>query len=320
MEDSNAQWDSESYTVNRYDPSRPLETVFATPDIERNVKAAIPEDGGNIPLGEKGMVENKLSINELQLYLSNQAAMLRMSMTREYEDLRVYQNEELETFIKAKEMKEPEFHKLVEDQRKRGIRVKPRLPLTIGRGSSSHILTSTSAVESPISPASGAPDLATLKNDPSLTPFIKFFLDLQVVQENWTVISRSWSNYVSILQRNLMTEAAFVKAVFQDAVRAQGGHKFPVEKAHIEATREAAKNIPDTMPILRTIVQVVLEMAEAGDLEFSTEPNEGKGETFGPKILRDVMSLERGMQNTPSTSTASDTNERKALDPRTEHR
>ena len=243
-------------------------------------------------------------MNELQLHLSNQAATLRMNMTSEYEDMRIFQNSELETMLKAKVNKEPEFSKLVDDARIHGIRPLHHRPSPLGL--IPRTITSSSANPSPItqqvlSPAlphspNDFPDLTYLRNDPSLSPFIKFFLHLQVVEHSWLAISRNWTQYVVIFQRDLMTEVAFAKAILQDAVRMNATTKFTVEPEHIQRTREAVKSIPESMHMTHVITEAILGMAEAGDIELTEADDDSKGETFGPSIMMDVLELEAAMQ------------------------
>src|SRR5208282_4792355 len=290
IQDSNAQWDSGKYTINRYSQSRALESLFATSEIQENIQASKSEDGGNVPLHRNGVSDDKLSMNELQLHLSNQAATLRMNMTSEYEDMRIFQNSELETMLKAKVNKEPEFSKLVDEARIHGIRPQPHRPHPLRP--TSRTATTSSTNPSPVtqqilSPVishspSDFPDLTSLGNDPSLSPFIKFFLHLQVVQHNWLAISRNWAQYVVIFQRDLMTEIAFAKAILQDAVRTNNTTKFTVEPEHIQRTREALKNIPESMHMTHVITEAILGMAEAGDIELTDAANDSTGETFGP--------------------------------------
>ena len=130
-------------------------------------------------------------------------------------------------------------------------------------------------------------------------------------------ISLNWQQYVTIFQRKLMTEHAFAKAILEDAVRTAGNDsvKLTVDEELLERTRELAKNISQKLPITRVITDVVLEMAQVGDIEFTSEPNETKGEMFGPKILMDVMNLETSLQ---ATQAQQDVSRRvgKATDPR----
>ena len=248
-------------------------------------------------------------MNELQLHLSNQAATLRMNMTSEYEDMRIFQNSELEIMLKAKVNQEPEFSKLVDEARIHGIRPQPHRPSSLRPthrttpGSSANPSPITLQAWSPVLTHSPAdlPDLAYLRNDPSLSPFIKFFLHLQVVQQNWLAISRNWAQYVVILQRELMTEIAFAKAILQDAVRTNNTTKFTPEPEHIQRTREALKNIPESMHMTHVITEAILGMAEAGYIELNDAPNDSKGETFGPSIIMNVLDLEGTLQQEIST-------------------
>ena len=325
IQDSNLQWDNGYYVTQRFSNHRFPESLYTTPEIQQNIEASKAEDGGNVPLRRNRFGDDKLTINELQMNLSNQAATLRLGMTSEYEDMRSFQNHELEYLLKQKESKEPEFHKLVEDIRKHGIRP------SVHRTSSSKPTqrdppTNPQVIRSPVisqnltmSPAqimspSDGPDINQLKTDPSLSPFVKFFLDMQVVQQNWRAIAPNWLHYVLILNRKLMTEHAFAKAIFEDVVRTTNVTKFPVDTEHVSKTREMAKNLPDTMHISQIITDVILEMAEEGSIEFTMEKVETKSEVFGPKILMDVMSLEAKLQSqAPETLTL---NVEKATDPR----
>ena len=227
-----------------------------------------------------------------------------MNMTSEYEDMRIFQNNELETLLKAKVNKEPEFSKLVDEVRIHGILPQPHRPPPLKH--TPRPITSLSANPSPItqqvvSPAISHspmdfPDLTYLRNDPSLSPFLKFFLHLQVVQHNWVPISRNWTQYVFIFQRHLMTEIAFAKAILQDAVQTNNTTKFTVEPEHIQRTREALRNIPESMHMTHVITGAILEMAEAGDIELTEADDDSKGETFGPSILMNVLELEGALQ------------------------
>jgi hypothetical protein len=298
IEDSNAQWDSESYVVNRYSRTRTLGTLFATAEMKQNIEATTLEDGRDIPLNRNGATEDKLSINELQLQLSNQAAVLRMTMANEYEDMRIFQNKELETLLKAKAKKEPEFQKLVEEARVLGSRPQPNRPQVKlpSRRDSASTVTQSPTVQISQSPIVAHPpdttlDLNKLKTDASLPEFVRFFLHLQVVQQNWPVISRNWPHYVFMFQRNLLPQSAFARAILEDAVNSNGNTKFTVEPEHIQKTREAAQKLPEKMHMSRLITEVILEMAEAGAIDFTS--NDSLGETLGPKIVVDVMKVEK---------------------------
>jgi hypothetical protein len=70
----------------------------------------------------------------------------------------------------------------------------------------------------------------------------------------------------------------------------------------------------DDMPISRIVAETLLELAESGDVEFSLASNESKGETFGPKILLDVMSTEALLRVRLDTTTPMQIE--KATDPR----
>jgi hypothetical protein len=240
-------------------------------------------------------------------------------MANEYTDLRTFQYQEIEPFIKVKATKEPEFKKMVDEAHARGVA--PARPILTGRRDSN---ASSAAMNSPVVPYSAspvlyqspvdAPDINHLRNDASLPPFIKFFLHLQVVQHNWLAISRGWMQYVTFFQRKLLTERAFAKAILEDAVRTTNKAKFIPDPERIEEIRKAAQNMSDNMPISRIVAETLLELAESGDVEFSLASNESKGETFGPKILLDVMSTEALLRARQDTTTPMQIE--KATDPR----
>lgn len=307
MEDSNAQWDSGSYTVNRYSRSHALETLFATSEMKQNIEGTTLENGGNVPLNQNGGAEDKLSINELQLNLSNQAAVLRINMTNEYEDMRIFQNKELGILLEGKARKEPEFQKLVDEARIHGSRPQPTRPQIRPpqRRDSTNTATRspiTQAFQSPVQahPPDVTLDLNKLKADASLPEFVKFFLRLQVVQKNWKAISRGWSLYVSLFQRTLFTEKAFARAILDDAVNTKGNSKFALEPDQIQKTRNASQKLPENMRMSRLVTGVVLEMAEEGAIRFTS--NESLGETFGTKIIVDAMNVETTMLNSANES------------------
>jgi hypothetical protein len=262
-----------------------------------------------------------------------------MNMTSEYEDLRVFQNNELETLLSAKRKKEPEFQRAIEEAKVNMNRPQSRHPprpvrrdsatsIPLRRDSTSSIplrrdsATSTPANQSPIAQHSMSPmltqspgdipDLNALKNETSLPPFIKFFLHLPVVQQNWSILYHSWPQYTSIFQRHLMTEKAFAKAILEDAVRTPNPVKFEVQSEHVEMIRDATKNIPPTMPFTKVISEVVLEMAEAGDIEFTDAIIELREHTFGPKIISEVATLETSLnaQIEPVSEKAKDPRQR----------
>ena len=266
-------------------------------------------------------VDDELSLNELQLHLSNQAATLRMDMASEYEELRMFQNKELETMLKVKVNKEPEFSKLVTELAIHGNRSRsathslpppPLKPRTTPRPNISSTSSSHSAIVPQISPAIDFPDLTSLKNDPSLSKFIKFFLDLEVVQQNWSAISRNWNQYVFIFQRKLMTETAFAKAILEDAVRTKNNTKFPVNPSDIEITEAMLEDIPETLHMTHVITKAVLEMAEAGDIEVAPT-SETKETTSAPAIMMNVIDLEQKMRMQEEDVSGG---VRKATDPR----
>lgn len=257
-----------------------------------------------------------MCINELQLHLSNQAAVMRRNMAKEHEDLREFQNSELKLLIQAKAAKEPEFNKLVEEARKNSQRFMTRAHLKPVRRDSvtyvqptPHAQTVQQQSVSPVRVQSPLeyPDLQALKNDPSLLPFFKFFLNLRVVQQNWPAVSREWPQYIAFFHRRLMTEKAFAKAVLEDAVRTNVAYSFRPDLDHIKLTRELAQTLPETYVMSRLVMDVVLEMAEEGNIEHSSEPSESKAEIFGPRIILDAMNLEVRLQTENVT---------KATDPR----
>jgi hypothetical protein len=340
-QESNLAWDAGSYVTTRYSHSRP-ESLFATPEIQRNIDAANSADGGNVPSGTNGTQQDKLSMNELQLHLANQAARLRMDMTDEYEELRKFQNSELGYWLKAKAKSEPDFKNEVERARippMENVKI-PRAPPPRPQQSTSQNrppplqrIDSTSnnypAVHSPVvqmfsSPREPLLDPSSLKNDSSLDPekrqFVNFILDLQVVQHNWAAISPHWSQYVDIFKRNLMTKNAFAKAILEDAVR-NDTKKYEVDPQRIESTRNAIALLPDASNMTRIITQVVLELAEAGIIELDTTAAHLKGPAFGPNLLNNVIVLdtarmaqqksENPVPGRPETTTV-----KKATDPR----
>jgi hypothetical protein len=335
--DSNLQWDDETYVVDRFDPNEPIESLFPSRGMRKNALAATSGDGGNISLNKDGTAETKLSINELQLYLSNQAASLRMEMNSEYEDLRAFQNEEMEIQINLKARSELEFRKTVEETQKRPhhpirqaslaftpnppphpiqpappiAKLAPPIPTAPHPSfaldvSPTTIISQSPATYSPLE----IPDINTVANDSSLIPFVKFMVQLKVVRENWAKIAGEFNHYVSSLSRGLMLESAFAKGILQDAVRSNPPTKYPIDQESIQKLRDGIKAIRETMTFSRIISQVLLEMAEAGDVTLSTTANEDKGEKLGLKILSDVVSLERRVKGESSQASS------KATDPR----
>jgi hypothetical protein len=303
-QDSNTQWDN-SYVNKRYSPYRYPESLYATPEILKNVEATKPGDGGNAPLKRDLTANDKMSINELQLHLSNQAAFLRRNMTNEYEDLRMFQNSEIELLIKAKDARDPEFHKTVEEKRKEGLRPTARqVPKPIRKETSSitSALITPPIIRSPVvqrtaspvqiqSPVNDIPDLNALKNDVTLSPFLKILLNLQVVQQNWPAIATNWSQYYGIFKRKLMSEENFAKGILEDAVRTTNNTKFSVDQGKIDITRDSARMMPDTMAHVKLLIKVVMAMAEEGDIEFARVPTVSREDTFGPNILIDIMTV-----------------------------
>lgn len=307
-----------------------------TPEIQRNIDQSNGEDGGNASGGPNRRAPDKLSINELQLHLSNQAAVLRRNMSNEHEELREFQSNELKLLLQAKVAKDPEFKGLVEEARRNpqrfmAARSIPKQTQPIRRDSSTYIppalqpsrpsqviqQQSASPVLVQASPAE-FPDLQALKNDPSLSPFFKFFLNLRVVQQNWPAVSREWSQYIAFFHRKLMTEKAFAKAVIEDAVRGNVAYQFKPDLGHITFTRGIIEDLPQQFVLSRLIIDVVLEMAEAGDIEHTSAPNESKTEIFGPRIIMDAMGLEAKFQptNIGQTTDPAVENVGKATDPR----
>ena len=292
--------------------------------MQRNIDAANSADGGNVPSGTNGTQQDKLSMNELQLHLANQAARLRMDMTDEYEELRKFQNSELEYWLKAKAKSEPDFRNDVEKARippAENVKI-PRAPPPRPQQSTSQNrppppqrIDSTSnnypAVHSPVvqmfsSPREPLHDPSSLKNDSSLDPdkrqFVNFILDLQVVQHNWAAISPHWSQYVDIFKRNLMTKNAFAKAILEDAVR-NNTKTYEVDPQRIQSTRNAIALLPATSSTIRIISQVVLELAEVGIIELDTTLAHLKGPTFGPNILNNILNLETARAATVKKAT-----------------
>jgi hypothetical protein len=304
--DSNTQWDN-SYVNKRYSPYRYPESLHATPEILKNVEATKPENGGNAPLKRDLTASDKLSINELQLHLSNQAATLRRNMTIEYEDLRMFQNSEIELLIKAKDARDPEFHKTVEEKRKEGLRstssrhVPKPIRKETSTGTSAQITPSVTRspvvqlTASPVqiqSPVNDLPDLNALKNDVTLSPFLKILLNLQVVQQNWPAIATNWSQYYGIFKRKLMSEENFAKGILEDAVRTTNSTKFRVDQEKIDKARaDTIVLLPDTMAHAKLLIKVVMAMAEEGDIEFAPVPTVSREDTFGPKIVMDIMTV-----------------------------
>jgi hypothetical protein len=322
--DSNLQWDNDSYVTSRYSQARYPQSLHVTPEIQKNIEEANGADGGNAPLPSNRTAPDKMCISELQLHLSNQAAMMRRNMAKEYEDLREFQNSELKLMLQAKAAKEPEFNKLVEEARKNPQRLMSRTMPKPGRRESAvyvQPIPRTQTVQqksvSPVRVQSPLeyPDLQALKSDPSLSPFFKFFLNLRVVQQNWPAVSREWPQYIAFFQRKLMTEKAFAKAVLEDAVRTNVAYSFRPDLEHIDLTRGLAQSLPETYVMSRLVIDVVLEMAAEGNIEHSNAASESKAEIFGPRIIMDAMNLETQSQTNlePQLQTENIT---KATDPR----
>jgi hypothetical protein len=312
---------------NRYSHSRTKESVYATPEIQKNLNLSKPEYGGNAPLQINQSEDDALSINELQMHLSNQAASMRMRMNKEYADLRLFQAAEIDYFIRVKARKESDFQKLVDEMRSRP---KPSAPRPIQTNLRRESGNTSSLQNSPVVQHSGSPvvfqspaeilDFNRLKDDPSLPPFVKFFLHLKVVQENWHAISPGWTQYVTLFRRKHLTEKTFAKAILEDAVRTVDTTKYTSNNVdYMKSTQNMAKELPKNMPISKIITDALLEMAEAGDVEFMEVPlqgtiYEGKPGTFGPKILFDVLSTEESLRKSAEATTP--VHVEKATDPR----
>ena len=310
--------------------------------MQRNIEAAQSADGGNVPLENIGKKQDKLSINELQLHLANQAARLRMEMTSEYEELRRFQNSELEYWLNVKAKSESDFKNEVERARippVENVKI-PRAPPPRPQHPSIQIrplpplqrrdsMPNTSpVVRSPIQPFPSPrdlPDFSSLKNDlspdlnPNDRPFISFFLDLEVVQHNWGAIASKWAPYVDIFRRNLMTRPSFAAAVLEDVVR--DTKRYEVDLQRIKQTSEIIEGIPNLNPIARVIIQVVLDLAGKGIIQFDTTAGNLKGPTFGPNIISNIMKLSQaGKEGQTSANPLAGPSEKKnvgkATDPR----
>ena len=264
------------------------------------------------------------SINELQLYLSNQAMIMRGQMTSEYEELRIFQNSEMELLLKAKAQKEPEFAQAVEDAKKKplprpAVAAAPSKPhlrsasknssgVSMPGGLGSHPKSLSPLTQSP----SEFPDINLVKRDTSLPPFVRFCVELDVVQRNWPIVARSWTNYVNFFQRTLMDETAFAKGILQDAVRTPGSSPLTVDPGAISTTRQTLEGkIPGRMS--QIIAKVLFEMAEVGDIDFTDPPVEAQGNRHGLSILANAIAVERAFMGIERASTG---NVGKATDPR----
>jgi len=313
--------------------------------MQRNIDAANPADGGNVPLAKTGKQEDKLSINELQHHLANQAARMRKEMTTQYEELRRFQNSELEYWLNIKAKAEQDFRNDVERARIPPIEnVKiPRAPpprsqhppLQIRPPASSLQRTDSMpmvspAVRSPIQPLPSprdSPDFSALRNELNLDPddrlFASFFLDLDVVQQNWAAIASNWPHYVALIRRKHMGRENFAKAVLEDVLR-DNGQKYDINQEKILQTRERIKRFP--YPIARIIMESVLELAEAGIVQFDTSKGNLKGPSFGPNIITNILKLsasgkerqilQAGQQEETMTAEEPATAVGKATDPR----
>ena len=318
--DSNLQWD-DAFTKSRYSRRRGIQTLYATPQILRNIEASGgggSGTNGNAPPLEEPADETDdksiFSINELQLYLSNQAMIMRGQMTSEYEELRIFQNSEMELLLKAKAQKEPEFAQAVEDAKKKPL----PWPAVGAAPSKSHVrmpggLGSHQKSLSPLSQSpSEFPDINLVKRDTSLPPFVRFCVELDVVQRNWPIVARSWTNYVNFFQRTLMDETAFAKGILQDAVRTPGSSPLTVDPGAISTTRQTLDGkIPGRMS--QIIAKVLFEMAEVGDIDFRDPPVEAQGNRHGLSILANAIAVEQAFMGIETASTGK---VGKATDPR----
>ena len=310
-----------------------MQTLYATPQILHNIEASggrVSGANGNAPpleqATDKTSEKSDFSINELQMYLSNQAMIMRGQMTSEYEELRIFQNSEMELLLKAKAQKEPEFARAVEDAKK-----KPLLPpwaLAAAAPTKPNVRqgsTNSSSVSIPgglgphrksLSPLTQSPsefpDINLVKRDTSLPLFVRFCVELDVVQRNWLIVARSWTNYVSFFQRTLMDETAFAKGILQDAVRTPGSSPLKVHPGAISRTRQSLEGkIPGRMS--QIIAKVLFEMAEAGDIDFGDPPVDPQGNRHGLSILANAIAVEQAFMPIEAASTG---NVGKATDPR----
>jgi hypothetical protein len=333
IHDTNLQWDSDDYVTNRISKSRPLESLVPTPDLRHNIEASKPEYGCNAPPHSRGVSQDKMSINELQLQLSNQAAAMRLKMAKEDLELRLYQKSEIETFIKVKQAKEPEFERVIKeakearkrDEVRRRQESRKSVPLPLNRestrnGTRRDSLPSGSSTRSPVLHMSPGPmqspndtlDINILRNDTSVKPFAKFFLHLPVVQQNWPAVSREWMHTYTVFQRGLMTEKAFAQGVLQDALTRHDGVKFMPEAAAIHQTRAAMSAMDERMRITRIVAEVILELAEAGEVDFTS-----RGDSVGTKIIFEAMSIEEFLlQQQAESQPPASAQVGKATDPR----
>jgi hypothetical protein len=309
--DSKEQWDT-AYVNKRYSTSRFPECIYATPEILKNIESTPSQFRENVPLVRDVMSNDKMSINELQFQLSNQAAMLRRNMANEHEDLRMFQNREIEILIKAKDARDLEFHKLVEETRKPGFRPPPdphqvNKPIRKQSSLPTPAAVSSPAIRAPMaqrtaspvqiqSPAAELPDLNTLQNDVSLDTFLRILLQLTVVQRNWPAIAINWHQYYYMFKRTLLPAENFAKAVLEDAIRATNTTKFPVDQKIIDKTRTDAANFTDILAGTKLLIGVVLAMAEAGDIEIASSATFSKEDTFGPTILIEIMTIGTQME------------------------
>jgi hypothetical protein len=326
--DSNLQWD-EAYPKSRYSELRGLRDLYATPDILQNIQTSggLGEVDGNAqsldPYGEKSY----FSINELQLYLSDWAMLMRQQMTGEYQDLRRLQNAELEFLLKAKMGREPAFaaavklaekekaeetrHKVLQEPRPAIGSAQMRPPLR--RGSTNTAVfgapppTAQQQSHSPlVQSPSESPDINDILRNKMLSPFIRFCAHLDVIQRNWSHIRQNWGNFVNFFQRNILNEEAFAKAAIVDAFR--DAPKMAVDRAANETARKLLEGkIPGHMS--QVIARVLFEMADEGNIDFRDPPVEPL--RHGTSILSNAIMVEREFMEMEEASRVG-----KATDPR----
>jgi hypothetical protein len=334
--DSNLQWD-EAYPKSRYSEIRGLQNIYATPEILKNIQTSggLGEVGGNAPsLDQPADLDGKtsyFSINELQLYLSDQAMLMRQQMKSEYEDLRRLQNAELELMLKAKMGRETEFAAAVELARKekaeetrQKVLQEPRTstgsahgsaqmrpPLRRGSTNTAVYGVPTAAPQqqnlSPLvqSPSESA-DINDVLRNKRLPPFVRFCAQLEVIQRNWLNIRHNWLNFVDFFERHIFKDDAFAKAIIVDAFRDAG--EMVVDRAAIETARKLLEGkIPGHMS--QVIARVLFEMAEEGHIDFRDPPVEPL--RHGTSILSNAIMVEREFVEMEEASKVG-----KATDPR----
>lgn len=331
--DSNLQWD-EAYPKSRYSEIQGHQNLYATPDILQNIQTSggLGEVGGNAmsldqPVDMDGR-KSYFSINELQLYLSDQAMLMRQQMTGEYEDLRRFQNAELEFLLKAKIGREPEFAAAVElAQKEKAEETRYKVlqePRTSTGGSAQmkpplRRASTTAAVYgvpgsttqqqslSPMvqSPAE-SPDINDVGRNILLPPFVRFCAQLEVIQRNWLNIRNDWDNFVKLFQRGILNEEAFAKAIVVDAFGDAG--QMDVDRSAIETARGLLEGkIPGHMS--QVIARVLFEMANEGLVDFRDPPVEPL--RHGTSILSNAIMVEREFMEMEEASRVG-----KATDPR----